>query len=131
MGSNFNGEPLIDIKAFRLLCCELALFAARVTGNDLAVFHSSDFQRFMPRNALDSPMKFQHLAFRVVPHLTFLSTRPVQWYVVLLVGTLSQFTCVSALSADSLGDMANFLVCGGDNQHTAWLPLRIDLSLSF
>ena len=76
-------------------------------------------------------MKFQHLAFSIVPHVTFLSTRPVQWYVVLLVSTLSQFPCARALSADSLGDMANLFVCGGDNQHTAWLPFRIDLSLSF
>src|SRR5882672_970105 len=37
IGSNFNGAALVDIKAFRLLCCELALFAACVAGNDLAV----------------------------------------------------------------------------------------------
>src|SRR5271163_4190275 len=52
IGSNFDGAALTDIKAFRLLYCELALFAACVAGNDLAVFHASDFQRFMPRNAL-------------------------------------------------------------------------------
>src|SRR5208282_6166361 len=121
-------ETLIDIKAFRLLCCELALFAACVARNDLAVFHSSDFQRFMPRNALDSPMKFHHPPFSIVPHVTFLRARPVQRCVMLLVGTLSQLPCACALSADRLGDTANLFVCGGDNQHTAWMALHIVLS---
>jgi len=113
-----------------VLRCELAFLAARVAGNDLAVFHSDDFQRFMPRNALDSPMKLQHLAFSIVPHVTFLRARPVQWYEMLRVGTLSQSPCARALSADRLGDMANLFMCGGDNQHTAWMALRIGLSLS-
>src|ERR1700693_3983532 len=108
---------------------ELALFAACVASNDLAIFYSDHFQRFMPSNALDSPMKFQHLTFSIVPHVTLLRTRPVQWPVVLLVGPLPQFPCARALSTDSLGDMSNLFVCGGDSQHSAWLALRIGLSL--
>src|SRR5208283_616743 len=130
IGSNFDGAALVDFKAFRVLRCELTFFAACVTGNDLAVFHSDDFQRFMPSNALDRPMKFQHLAFCIVPHVTLLRARPVEWYVMLLVGALSQFPCARALSADSLGNMANLFVCGSDNQHTAWRALRIGLSMN-
>ena len=69
----------------------------------------------MPSNALDSPMKFQHLAISIVPHVIFLCARPIQWYVVLLVGTQSQFPGARALSADSLGDIADLLVCGRDS----------------
>src|SRR5712691_1545305 len=118
VGSNVDGAAFIDVKTLCLLRCEVAFFASCVAGNDLAVFHSDDFQRFMPSNAPDSPMKFQHMAFSIVPNVTFLSARPVQWYVVLLVGTLSEFPCAHTLSADSLCDMANLFVCGGDNQHT-------------
>ena len=120
VGSNFDGTALVDLKAFRLLCCELAFFAACVACDNLVVFHPDDFQCFMPGSALDRPVKFQHLAFSIVPHVTFLRTRPIQWYVVLLVGVHSQFPRARALCADSLGDMANFSVCGCDNQHTAW-----------
>ena len=70
-------------------------------------------------------MKFQHLTFSIVPHVTLLHTRPVQWYVVLLVGTLSQFPCARALSTDSLGDMANLFVCGGDSQRTRGCPFAV------
>ena len=33
-------------KAFRLLCCELVLFAAWVAGNDLAVFYSDHYSGY-------------------------------------------------------------------------------------
>src|SRR6266849_868277 len=78
VGSNFDGATLIDFKALRLLCRELAFFAVCVAGNDLAVFHSEDFQRFMPSTALDRPVKFQHSAPTIVPHVTFLCGCPVQ-----------------------------------------------------
>src|SRR5580704_18696689 len=83
VGSNVDGATFIDLKELCLLRCEVAFFAACVAGNDLAVFHSDDFQRFMPGNTLDRSVKFQYLTFTIVPRVTFLRTRPVQWYVVL------------------------------------------------
>jgi hypothetical protein len=124
-------RALVDLKAFRLLCCELAFFAMRVASDDLVVFNADYFQRFMLGNAPHSPVKFQHLARTVIPHVTFLRARPVQWHVVPQAGTYSQLPSARAIGADGFGYMGNLFVCGGDSQHTARLSFRIGLGLGF
>src|ERR1051326_1886854 len=82
-------------------------------------------------NAFDRPMEFEHLALAVVAHVSFLSSRPIQWHMMLFVGALSQFPFTNALGANRFGDPANLFVRRSNHQHAARLSFCIQLTLSF